>query len=201
MSRGFESHTLRRSAIVIEVVEYRASWPERFAGLRAQYAAALEAAAVPHRIEHVGSTAVPGLAAKPVIDVDVVVDPEHVTAAVRALATIGFEPRGDLGIPGRQAFRTPDRFAPSNTYVVAEGALALRNHLGVRDVLRSDTALRDEYAAVKRCAARTAADIDDYLEQKSDVLDRILRAAGLTDEERASITASTRGITGRGAHG
>jgi len=186
---------------VIEVVEYRASWPERFAGLRAQYAAALEAAAVPHRIEHVGSTAVPGLAAKPVIDVDVVVHPEHVTAAVQALATLGFEPSGDLGIPDRQAFRTPDRFAPSNTYVVAEGSLALRNHLGVRDVLRSDTALRDEYAAVKRRAARTAADIDDYLEQKSDVLDRILRAAGLTDEERASITASTRGITGRGAHG
>ncbi|SIH72369.1 Uncharacterised protein family (UPF0157) [Mycobacteroides abscessus subsp. abscessus] len=71
----------------------------------------------------------------------------------------------------------------------------------MRDVLRSDTALRDEYAAVKRRAGRAAAHIDDYLEQKSDVLDRILRAAGLTDEERASITASTRGITGRGAHG
>lgn len=201
MSRGFESHTLRRNAVVIEVVEYRASWPDRYEALRVAYSAALDLADVPHRIEHVGSTSVPGLAAKPVIDVDVVVAPGHVDAAVAALATIGFAPRGDLGIPGRQAFRTPDRFAPSNTYVVTEGSLALRNHLAVRSVLRADTALRDEYAAVKRRAAAVASDIDEYLEQKSDVLDRILRAAGLTDADRASITASTRGITGRGAHG
>jgi GrpB-like predicted nucleotidyltransferase (UPF0157 family) len=186
---------------VIEVVEYRASWPGRFAELRAAYSAALDDAAVPHRIEHVGSTSVPGLAAKPVIDVDVVVDAEQVRAAARALGTIGFESRGDLGIPGREAFRTPDRFAPSNTYVVVDGSLALRNHLAVRDVLRSDEALRHEYADVKRLAARAAADIDDYLERKSAVLERILRAAGLTAGERASITASTRGITGRGAFG
>ncbi|MBF4588190.1 GrpB family protein [Curtobacterium sp. VKM Ac-2887] len=85
--------------------------------------------------------------------------------------------------------------------VQRDQSLALRNHLGVRDVLRLDTALRDESATVKRRAVRTAADIDDYLEQKNDVLDRFLRTAGLADEERASITASTRGITGRGAHG
>lgn len=186
---------------MVEVVEYRASWPERFTELRDAFATALDTAGVPHRIEHVGSTAVPGLAAKPVIDVDVVVASEHVTAAAQALATIGFVSRGDLGIPGRQAFRTPDRFAPSNTYVVEGGSLALRNHLGVRDVLRADEALREEYAAVKRRAAETATDIDDYLDRKSAVLDRILRAAGLTDEERAAIAASTRGITGRGAHG
>ncbi|WP_186377199.1 GrpB family protein [Curtobacterium pusillum] len=201
MSRGFESHTLRTGAIVIEVVEYQASWPERFAELRDAYSAALDAAGLPHRVEHVGSTAVPGLAAKPVIDVDVVVAPEDVPTAVAALAAIGFEPRGDLGVPGREAFRTPDRFAPSNTYVVAEGSLALRNHLGVRDALRADDALRDEYAEVKRRAAGAATGIDDYLERKSAVLDRVLRAAGLTDAERASIAGTTRAITERGARG
>ncbi|MFS0731431.1 GrpB family protein [Curtobacterium sp. 1P10AnD] len=132
---------------------------------------------------------------------DVVVAEDDVAAAVGALATIGFVPRGDLGIAGREAFRTPDRFAPSNTYVVAEGSLALRNHLGVRDVLRADDALRDEYAAVKRRAGQEAVDIDAYIARKSDVLDRVLRAAGLSNEERASIAASTRGITGRGAAG
>lgn len=201
MSRGFESHTLRQGAIVIEVVEYRASWPERFAELRAAYDAALDEAGVPHRTEHVGSTSVPGLAAKPVIDVDVVVAPADVPEAVGALAAIGFVPRGELGIPGREAFRTPERFAPSNTYVVAEGSLAFRNHLGVRDALRADDALRDEYAAVKRRAAAVATDIDDYLDRKSAVLDRVLLAAGLTAEERASIVGATRGITDRGARG
>ncbi len=186
---------------MIEVVEYRDEWRDRFGLLRAAYSAALDRAGVRHRIEHVGSTSVPGLAAKPVVDVDVVVAEDDVAAAVGALATIGFVPRGDLGIAGREAFRTPDRFAPSNTYVVAEGSLALRNHLGVRDVLRADDALRDEYAAVKRRAGHAAVDIDAYIARKSDVLDRVLRAAGLTDEERASIAASTRGITGRGAAG
>ncbi|ROP61329.1 GrpB family protein [Curtobacterium sp. PhB115] len=187
---------------MIEVVEYRASWPDRFAALRDAYAAALQEAEAPFRaIEHVGSTAVPGLAAKPVIDVDVVVDPAHVSAAVSALATIGFEPRGDLGVPDRQAFRTPERFPPSNTYVVTAGSLALRNHLGVRDVLRADRALRDEYAAVKRSAGAEARDIDDYLERKSGVLSRVLDEAGLSAEERDAITAVNRGITGRGARG
>lgn len=186
---------------MVEVVEYRAEWPRRFAVLRTAYGAALLTAGVPHRIEHVGSTAVPGLAAKPVIDVDVVVGAADVPAAVEALAAIGFVPRGDLGIPGRQAFRTPERFAPSNTYVVVEGSLALRNHLGVREVLRADVALREEYATVKRRAAAEALDIDDYLVRKTAVLDRVLRAAGLTDSERASIADATAGITGRGAHG
>lgn len=190
-----------REEVVVEVVEYRASWPERFTELRVAYAAALDTASVRHRIEHVGSTSVPGLAAKPVIDVDVIVAPADVPAAVAALAAIGFEPRGALGIPGREAFRTPERFAPSNTYVVAEGSLALRNHLGVRDALRADDTLRDEYAEVKRRASAAATDIDDYLDRKSAVLDWVLLAAGLTKEERASIAAATRGITDRGARG
>lgn len=186
---------------MIEVVEYRAAWRDRFEVLRTAYSTALDVSGVPHRVEHVGSTSVPGLAAKPVIDVDVVVAERDVAAAVRALGTIGFVSRGELGVPGRAAFLTPEHFAPSNTYVVAEGSLALRNHLGVRDALRADDALRDEYAAVKRQAGREAADIDAYIARKSDVLDRVLRAAGLTDEERASIAASTRGITRRGAAG
>ncbi|WIE64204.1 GrpB family protein [Curtobacterium sp. MCLR17_036] len=187
---------------MIEVVAYRASWAERFAALRDAYAAALDTAGAPFRsIEHVGSTAVPGLAAKPVVDVDVVVDAADVPAAVAALATIGFEPRGELGVPGRQAFRTPERFAPSNTYVATAGSLALRNHLAVRDVLRSDAVLRDEYAAVKRRAAGRASDIDEYIAMKSDVLGRVLRAAGLSDEDRAAIAATNRRITGRGAGG
>ena len=187
---------------MIEVVEYRSSWPERFRQLHDAYAAALDDADVRLRsIEHVGSTSVPGLAAKPVLDVDVVVDAADVPAAVAAMATIGFEPRGELGVPGRQAFRAPDRFAPTNTYVVAAGSLALRNHLAVRDVLRADPALRDEYAAVKRRAATEAEDIDDYIERKSEVLGRILRVGGLSDDERASITATNRRITDRGAGG
>jgi GrpB-like predicted nucleotidyltransferase (UPF0157 family) len=187
---------------MIEVVEYREAWPERFTELRAAYGEALRIAGVHvQKIEHVGSTAVPGLSAKPVIDVDVVVTSAEADAAVAALAGLGFMPRGDLGIPGRLAFSAPARFAPTNTYVVEGNSLALRNHLAVRDVLRADPALRDEYGEVKRRAAASAADIDEYLLLKSDVLDRILRRAGLSDDDRAEIAATNRSITVRGAQG
>ncbi|MGF0118326.1 GrpB family protein [Promicromonospora sp. Marseille-Q5078] len=187
---------------MVDVVEYQPGWPARFEELRAAYARALEAAGVPYRgIEHVGSTSVPGLAAKPVIDVDVVVAGSDVERASDALESIGFVPRGDLGVADRYAFDPPERFAPTHTYVVVEGTLSLRNHLAVRDTLRADPGLRDEYAAVKRQAARTASDIDEYILLKSEVLGRILRRGGLSEDERASIADTNRGITARGARG
>src|SRR5690242_11815608 len=135
---------------MIEVREYDAGWADRFEELRSEYQAALDAAGVPVvAIEHVGSTAVPGLAAKPVIDIDIVVAAEHVGAASDVLVGLGFEPRGDLGIPQRWAFYAPERLAGTHTYVIQDGSLSLRNHLAVRDTLRADAALREEYGAVK----------------------------------------------------
>lgn len=186
----------------VEVVDHQPGWAARFVELRDAYAAALERAGVPvAAIEHVGSTAVPGLAAKPVIDVDVVVEADAVDDAVRALERIGFQRSAASGVPERVAFRTPEGFRPSNTYVVTAGSLALRNHLGVRDVLRADAALRDEYGAVKRCAAASAADIDAYLAMKGAVLDRVLQRAGLSREDRAAIAEVNRAIAARGAQG
>ncbi|MBT2504231.1 GrpB family protein [Curtobacterium sp. ISL-83] len=187
---------------MIEVVEYQPSWSARFSELRAAYGPALRAAGVGYRsIEHVGSTSVPGLAAKPIIDVDVVVEAADAEPASRALAHIGFEARGDLDVPGRIAFFTPERFAPSNTYVMTDGSLALRNHLAVRDVLRADSALRDEYAAAKRQAAISAGNPGEYLVLKSGVLDRILCLAGLSAEERAQVAEVNRSIAARGVKG
>jgi len=60
----------------------------------------------------------------------------------------------------------------------------------VRDALRADATLRDEYAAVKRRVATTAADIDEYGQGKNAVVQEILRVAGLSDDERASIDAN-----------
>ena len=173
---------------MITVVDYDLAWPKRFEALRHEYADAMATAGVPVvAIEHVGSTSVPGLAAKPVIDCDIVVAADDVESAASVLVGLGFRPLGELGIPQRLAFREPERLAGTNTYVVVEGSLSLRNHLAVRDVLRSDAALRDEYATVKRRVGATASDIDDYGQGKNAVVQRILAAAGLTDAERASI--------------
>jgi GrpB-like predicted nucleotidyltransferase (UPF0157 family) len=176
---------------VIVVAEYDPDWPRRFERLRREYSAAMTAADVAVvAIEHVGSTSVPGLAAKPVIDCDIVVAERAVAAASRVLAALNFVSLGDLGIPLRWAFKEPDRLARTNTYVIVEGSLALRNHLAVRDTLRADPALREQYAAVKRRVGATAANIDEYGRGKNAMIQRILAAAGLTDTERASIDAN-----------
>ena len=176
---------------MILVVEYDAAWPQRFEQLRREYAMAMEAAGVPVvAIEHVGSTSVPGLAAKPIIDCDIVVTEQHAPAASEALAGLGFRALGELGIPLRWAFKEPARLAGTNTYVIVKGSLSLRNHLAVRDTLRANPALREQYAAVKRRAGATAANIEDYGRAKNAVVQQILAAAGLTDAERASIDAN-----------
>ncbi len=173
---------------MITVVDYDPTWPEQFEELRTMYESALSAGRVPVLgIEHVGSTSVPGLAAKPIIDMDIVVAEADVTAASDVLLGLGFRPLGELGIPQRWAFKEPGHLAGTNTYVVVAESLALRNHLGVRDTLRRDAGLCAEYGRVKKRVAGVAANIDDYGQGKNRMVQRILAAAGLTDEERASI--------------
>ena len=170
----------------IEVVAYDPGWPERFVVIRAAIADAL--GDIPAAtIEHVGSTSVPGLAAKPVIDVDVVVERSDLGRAIDALERIGYRHRGDLGIPDRHALAAPDDGTRRNVYVVVNGSLALRNHLAVRDALRSSGSLRDRYAALKCGLASGTDDIDMYISGKTRFLLDILGDAGFTDDELAAI--------------
>ena len=91
----------------IVVVPYDPAWPSAFEQLRRVIWPAV--ADVATSIEHVGSTSVPGLAAKPVIDCDIVVGEADVTAASSVLVSLGFTPEGELGIPQRWAFKEPER--------------------------------------------------------------------------------------------
>jgi len=86
--------------------------------------------------------------------------------------------------------KEPERLAGTNTYVVVAGALSLRNHLAVRDILRARTDPREQYAAVKRQVGAVAASIEEYGRGKNAVIQEILAAAGLSDAERAAIDAS-----------
>src|SRR5579862_585811 len=87
----------------LEIVDYDPSWPTLFETLRSRLL--LVVGDIADSIEHVGSTAVPGLAAKPIIDIDVVVEADtDVSLAIERLAVLGYQHRGDLGIEGREAF-------------------------------------------------------------------------------------------------
>ena len=141
-------------------------------------------------IEHVGSTSVPGLAAKPVLDIDIIVRRQHVDAALFALATSGYVHRGDLGVTDREALEAPDEHPARHVYVCVEGTLHLRNHLAVRDILRRCPDLRERYGAVKMELARDPGiDIVTYIAEKSGVLQEVLAASDLSDEEKALILA------------
>jgi GrpB-like predicted nucleotidyltransferase (UPF0157 family) len=120
-------------------------------------------------VEHIGSTAVPGLAAKPIIDLDVVVARSaDLAEAIRLLGGIGYIREGDLGIPGREAFRSPSGTPRHHLYVLSAGVTELRRHLAFRDALRTDEVLRDRYAALKRALAEERqGDRSGYTEAKS----------------------------------
>jgi GrpB-like predicted nucleotidyltransferase (UPF0157 family) len=145
----------------VSIQDYDPAWPEAFSKLAARVNAALGSLVV--TIEHIGSTAVPGLAAKPIIDLDVVLaSPADLPRAIRLLASIGYVHEGDLGIAGREAFRSPPGEPRHHLYVLATGATELRRHLAFRDALRASKDLRDRYSALKRSLA------DVYKDNRSD---------------------------------
>jgi GrpB-like predicted nucleotidyltransferase (UPF0157 family) len=171
----------------VEVVDWTPRWGGQFeevARVLREALVGLDRAAV----EHVGSTSVPGLAAKPILDIDVIVDASDVVGAVAALESVGYVHRGDLGVAGREAFFAPGE-PRRHVYVCTAGTTNVRNHLAVRDVLRSRDDLRDAYASVKRAlAAAPGIDIDTYVAGKSAVLQQVLEVSGeFTDEELAAI--------------
>lgn len=163
----------------IVVVDYDPSWPEWFETIRRRVWPAVADLAV--RIDHVGSTSVPGMAAKPIIDMDIVVGSEDdVRPVIERLATIGYLWVGDLGVAGRQAFRRPqDNHMPAHhLYVVVENNKAHLDHWLLRDLLRADAAARTRYAELKRRNALTAeGDMDVYVAAKASLVAELLTKA------------------------
>jgi GrpB-like predicted nucleotidyltransferase (UPF0157 family) len=183
------SDEARPAAAPIEVVPYDPAWPARFEAIRARIAAALGDVAV--AIEHVGSTAVRGLAAKPVIDIDVVVaDRSAIPAAIAILEQLGYAHLGELGVKDREAFRRPPGTERHNLYVCLAGGEGLRNHLALRDHLRRHPEARAAYGSLKKRLAGEASDIEAYVAAKTDLIVSFLRAEGLDEPTLASIRAA-----------
>jgi GrpB-like predicted nucleotidyltransferase (UPF0157 family) len=176
----------------IKVVAYDPAWPDLFARLRAPVWAVVQDYAL--SIEHVGSTSVPGLAAKPVIDISVVVKTDaDVPRTIAALATLGYAHRGNLGIEGREAFRAPANLPPHHLYVCPAGSLALRNHIVLRDYLRAHPDVARQYGVLKKqLAAQFPDDIESYVAGKTAFIVRILRVSGFSPDQVASIAAANR---------
>ncbi|GHV32389.1 hypothetical protein FACS18949_03150 [Clostridia bacterium] len=134
----------------IVVEPYNPLWEAAFAALNAKLRSMVEGLAV--AIHHVGSTSVPGLAAKPILDVDIEIADMSVFPQIKEqLAKLGYRYEGDYGIAGREAFKYDDsEFMTHHLYVCPSDSAELRRHLTLRDYLRSHSDAVREYGELKR---------------------------------------------------
>ncbi|HEX6533449.1 MAG TPA: GrpB family protein [Gemmatimonadaceae bacterium] len=182
----------------IVVLDYDPTWPEIFERLRSEIWPAVSDVAL--AVEHVGSTSVPGLAAKPIIDMSVVVPTDaEIAVAIERLATLGYVHRGNLGVEGREAFRSPDELPPHHLYLCPRDSIGLANHLAVRDYLRTHPEMATEYGALKKRLAREYPhDIDRYIDGKTDLILGILRASNFPAARLEAIERTNRMSVGQG---
>ena len=165
----------------VVVQAYDEAWEQSFAAIRAELQAALGELAL--RIEHVGSTSVRGLSAKPIIDVDIVIRDMSVFDAVASrLRAIGYRHEGDLGIAGREAFKYDgkEHLQKHHLYVCPQDSAELKRHLAFRDYLRAHPEAVCEYSRIKEEGATLYPyDIEGYMAHKSPFIERICREAGI----------------------
>lgn len=163
------------------VLPYDEAWKSAYIAINEEIQAALGDFII--GIEHVGSTSVEGMWAKPCIDIDVVIKDYSVfDAVVKNLADIGYIHEGDLGVKGREAFKYSDKshLMTHHLYVCSENSEELRRHITFRNFLRGNPEAVLKYSAVKKTAAELYPnDIDKYIEYKSPCIEELYKLCGL----------------------
>jgi GrpB-like predicted nucleotidyltransferase (UPF0157 family) len=160
----------------VYISEYQRSWPAAFAAERQRLSAALR---MPQeRIEHIGSTAVPDLASKPVIDlmlgVEVLPGPEYLPSM---LESMGYESFGEAGVAGRLYYRKRGE-SSVNLHVVAYDGEHWIHNLALRDFLRRSAPARERYVQAKRQAiASGATSLLIYSSFKARMVEALLKEA------------------------
>jgi GrpB-like predicted nucleotidyltransferase (UPF0157 family) len=170
----------------VEIAAYDARWPREFADEAARLGELLGSAAV--SIEHVGSTAVPGLDAKPVLDIAIAyANTEGLVAIRTALAAAGYEDRGDQGDAGGVVFvKGPASWRTHHLHLVAVESPQWRHYLAFRDALRFDESLRRDYATLKlELAARFPTNRSAYTDGKDAFVGCVLGTRPAPDAEKS----------------
>ena len=147
------------------VSDYQPAWPDEFHRIELVLRGAL--GSLCKEVHHVGSTAIPTLPAKPVLDIDVeLASPDSQAEVSARLSGLGYFYQGDLGISDRHAYGRSSETVPWSSpsrqwmnhhlYVCPASSRELARHLWFRDQLRADARLRDEYRAIKEQALALA---------------------------------------------
>jgi GrpB-like predicted nucleotidyltransferase (UPF0157 family) len=174
---------LQHRHIVIE--EYSSGWSEAFAQLQSAYRSRLGSYVA--AIEHVGSTSVEGLAAKPVIDIDLIIeDSALLRPVITVLEDLGYRHAGDTLTPVDGSSRT---WPAHYLYVCTAGSISLKNHLAFRNYLRSHPKKAKAYGELKKKLAKeNPNDIDAYVSGKTEFITGVLKEMGFGPAELDDIT-------------
>lgn len=162
--------------------DYDPNWIADFASLRQRLVSIV--GELPVAIEHVGSTSVPGLLAKPIIDIDMTAaSDEDLELLVNRLTSNGYANEGDLGIPGRIALRASDLSIPHHLYLMRQDHREFRRHILFRDYLRANPGTAKAYQAIKTEAANQFRhDRVAYTQSKSEFIESVLKKCGRQQE-------------------
>jgi GrpB-like predicted nucleotidyltransferase (UPF0157 family) len=134
---------------VIEVVDYNPAWKAAFVLERSLLQEALGEIVV--AVHHIGSTSVPGLAAKPIIDILLAVtDLAALDDKGAEMAALGYKAKGENGIPGRRYFHKGGPQRTHHAHAFTAGDPNLTRHLAFRDYLIANPEVTQEYAALKK---------------------------------------------------
>lgn len=167
--------------VKVTVLPYNEGWRSDFEKIKNELENAIGDMVI--AIEHVGSTSVQGMSAKPCIDIDVVIKDYSVfDIIVGKLADIGYIHEGDLGIKDREAFKYTDKphLQTHHLYVCPQYSTELHRHITFRDYLRTHPEAANEYSKVKEKAAQLFPDdIDSYIEFKSPCIAKLYKLCGL----------------------
>ena len=164
----------------VVVLPYDRQWKQDFLQIKDELQDALGELAL--KIEHVGSTSVQGLSAKPIIDIDVVIkDYSIFEDVVSALGSIGYRHEGNLGIEGREAFKYDgkEHLRQHHLYVCPQDSAELKRHIAFRNYLRNHPEAVREYSRIKEeGAALYPYDIEKYIEHKSPFIEKVYTEIG-----------------------
>lgn len=170
---------MRTKRVIVE--KHNPAWKDEFGKIQSEI---LEAAGdLIVRIEHVGSTSVEGLSAKPCIDLDVVIEDDSLLGLmIERLASIGYIHEGNLGIPGREAFRYSNKphLMAHHLYVCPKDSAELHRHVVFRDFLRLHPEEARRYGTIKEQAAQLFPDdIEKFIAYKTPCIEELYAMCGL----------------------
>ena len=165
----------------VVVLPYDIAWQSDFEKIKSEIEEAIGDLII--GIEHVGSTSIEGMSAKPCIDIDVIIKDYSIFATVvDGLKKIGYIHEGDLGIKDREAFKYSEKehLQTHHLYICPKYSEELHRHITFRDFLRSNPEAVKKYSLIKEKAAELFPnDIDGYIEYKSHCIEELYKECGL----------------------